>query len=259
MRASLLLQVLGVMVLAAGLGLSTAQATSFQDGLDGYAGTDDISPLQDAPSYPYGTAAAITIGYNGGQSRSAALRFDLSALAGQTVQSAYLTLTKNANSSADSTFTGTAGVYAMHPANAGWVEAESTWNSAASGLNWKDSAGADLPDALGFGGSYDSTSPLATFPIMGDAEAPGTVHTVVIPAALVQNWIDNPAQNAGFALAAATGLSGSSCWYAASSENTNPAWRPMLIINEPVPEPGTLALLSTGLIGLLCYAWRKRR
>ncbi|MCD4727530.1 MAG: PEP-CTERM sorting domain-containing protein [Pirellulales bacterium] len=27
----------------------------------------------------------------------------------------------------------------------------------------------------------------------------------------------------------------------------------------PIPEPGTLALLVTGLIGLLCYAWRKRK
>ncbi len=26
-----------------------------------------------------------------------------------------------------------------------------------------------------------------------------------------------------------------------------------------VPEPGTLALLATGLAGLLCYAWRKRK
>ena len=26
-----------------------------------------------------------------------------------------------------------------------------------------------------------------------------------------------------------------------------------------IPEPSTLALLATGLIGLLCYAWRKRR
>ncbi len=27
----------------------------------------------------------------------------------------------------------------------------------------------------------------------------------------------------------------------------------------PIPEPGTLALLVTGLLGLLCYAWRKRK
>lgn len=28
---------------------------------------------------------------------------------------------------------------------------------------------------------------------------------------------------------------------------------------QPIPEPNTLALLSAGLIGLLCYAWRKRK
>ena len=27
----------------------------------------------------------------------------------------------------------------------------------------------------------------------------------------------------------------------------------------PIPEPGTLALLAAGLIGLLAYAWRRRR
>jgi hypothetical protein len=31
------------------------------------------------------------------------------------------------------------------------------------------------------------------------------------------------------------------------------------IVVSPVPEPGTLALLAGGLIGLLAYAWRKRK
>jgi hypothetical protein len=31
------------------------------------------------------------------------------------------------------------------------------------------------------------------------------------------------------------------------------------IVFTPAPEPSTLALLTAGLIGLLCYAWRKRR
>ena len=26
-----------------------------------------------------------------------------------------------------------------------------------------------------------------------------------------------------------------------------------------IPEPSTLALLATGLLGLVCYAWRKRK
>jgi len=30
-------------------------------------------------------------------------------------------------------------------------------------------------------------------------------------------------------------------------------------LTAAIPEPGTLALLAAGLIGLLCYAWRKRR
>jgi hypothetical protein len=29
--------------------------------------------------------------------------------------------------------------------------------------------------------------------------------------------------------------------------------------NVIVPEPGTIVLLAAGLLGLVCYAWRRRR
>ena len=32
-----------------------------------------------------------------------------------------------------------------------------------------------------------------------------------------------------------------------------------LSVTQNVPEPCTLVLLVTGLVGLLCYAWRKRK
>jgi len=43
-----------------------------------------------------------------------------------------------------------------------------------------------------------------------------------------------------------------------SFSNIGPANLSFSILN-PVPEPSTLALLASGLVGLLCYAWRKRK
>jgi hypothetical protein len=34
---------------------------------------------------------------------------------------------------------------------------------------------------------------------------------------------------------------------------------PATIMSQPVPEPSTLLLVATGLLGLLAYAWRKRK
>ena len=38
-----------------------------------------------------------------------------------------------------------------------------------------------------------------------------------------------------------------------------PAFDNFSLTTTPVPEPGTLSLIVTGTLGLLCYAWRKRR
>ena len=40
--------------------------------------------------------------------------------------------------------------------------------------------------------------------------------------------------------------------------NPGEGWHIYGLSNEVVPEPSTLTLLACGLVGLLCYAWRKR-
>ena len=46
--------------------------------------------------------------------------------------------------------------------------------------------------------------------------------------------------------------------FAVDPTGSSPAWA-MHEFNVIVPEPGTIVLLAAGLLGLVCYAWRRRR
>jgi hypothetical protein len=87
-------------------------------------------------------------------------------------------------------------------------------------------------------------------------DAAGTVYSMTLPVALVQSWIDAPANNAGLLIltgSASGTASNSTASQFASSENGNAAWRPTLLldITLPVPEPASVAVLSLAAVGLL--------
>lgn len=157
------------------------------------------------------------------------VQFDLPDLAGNVVSSATLMLFHTENSFAGD-------VYTIYRNTEAWDEYSVT--------------GATRPD-------YDPT-PLASITL--DANTHTSRYFDVTE--IVQDWYDGTYANYGFTVQRSYDASGVNADYSdyiffASRENANPAYQPILYINQPVPEPETYAMMLVGLA--LVATWSRQR
>lgn len=248
---------------------SGAAPVVLQDGLSGYAGTDDTFLFQNYTGLTTGGLANLNVGgWVGGAGSTAErtlIRFDLSSLAGQTITSASLTLTSTGQI-VDHDWSDTLTVYRVSDANKAWVggtgyanppgsNGTATWGNLsendvpASAVPWAGSAG-----LMAAGTDYVAT-PLATAAI-SSTDAIGTQYTLTFAdAAFLNVWASNPSNNAGFLLVLPGGeLSRMQEVSFASAQADTGSIRPELSLT--VPEPMSIGLLGASLVFM---AGRRRR
>jgi hypothetical protein len=179
---------------------------SFQDGVNGYAGTRDTTIRSDAVTTNYGTATTLLM--DGSPDYAALIKWDLSSIpAGKTVTA--VTIAFNVVDSSSGTFE----LYAL---KRDWTETGATWNQFAAGSAWQ---------TVGANGANDRETVAC-----GAATGNTGVRTVTLNAtgiAKVQAWINAPATNYGFAIldyAVSNGLDVS------SSEAATATTRPRITI-----------------------------
>jgi hypothetical protein len=231
--------------------------------IHGPALTDDNSLLKNYSNDNRG-GREIPDGPGGPSSdlRRLIVRFDLSGLAGETVSGASLQLTK---AHSDGTVSnGNIDIYQIFGSNAGWIEGSdidlsgsadtglSTWTGAVHGsVNWVNSGGTGNYPGLGNPGDGYSATSLGSFLVDGTEPNDTTIKTINFAnATFVQNWIDNPSQNAGM-IFIASNFTGT--WRPYNSEATTAAFQPILFVTlqdppVPAPEPSSFLLLGLGAL-----------
>ena len=194
---------------------------SFQNGAlpdAGYGGASDTILSQADPTTNYGSdPTGLADGDDppgSANDKSTLLRWDISSIpAGSTVTASSLTLniTNLTN-----------GSYPLYGLLRPWIENQATWTSYAAGSDWQ-TAGAQ--------GSLDRNA--AAIGVLGPV---GTgLQTITLNAAgvaLVQSWVDNPAQNFGLIIADSTTTDGAD-WD--SSEAATASNRPRLTVDYVSP------------------------
>lgn len=201
--------------------------------------------------------SALPYWYN----RKAIVGFEITSLTVENVQSVTLRLYNNHHSGSS---TLNPEVYAISTANKAWVEGTGDESGPVVGaanydylahntVGWAGSAGLNTA-----GTDYDSTL------LSSAAVSPTTVGTYVDfnfagtnaqLTSLIDGWRTD---NGGLVLSAPGSTENAGF---ATKEHATAAFRPQLIVTQGpvVPEPSSFVLLVAGLVGLLAYAWRKRK
>ena len=201
-----------------GVSIKPAAASStetFQEGTNGFVGTEDTYVRGAAPGTSYGADTEISVdGSDGGSETQALIRFDnifgsgpSQIPLGSTINSASLTVEVTNKGGSTSSIT-------LHRVLANWDES-STWNSMSGGLQRDDAEVAIAADAT-----------VSNPNVLGS-------NTITGLAATVQAWSDG-ATNYGWAMFNDT----SNGWDFGSSEFATVSLRPQLIINYPPRSAG---------------------
>lgn len=182
------------------------------------------------------------------------LKFDLSGLpSGANISNAVLKLTIGHADETGAYLTEATNV-GVYRSTQGWTESGVTWNMYDGANSWTNAGG----DAVGTTG-VQLTSPYATASV-SDTTAVGTVFSFSSAnmTELVKGWAAGTTANHGFELAS-TDTGSQYDAYFASKEHATASYRPVLEVTYAVPEPMSLVMLGPCVLGLLAYAWRKRR
>jgi len=156
---------------------ATTVSVSFQDGVNGYAGTRDTKLMSQDPDLNFG--GAIRLELDGSPPRSSLLYWDLASIpSGSIVHSVDVTVN----------ITNASGhVYEFYESLQPWVESEATWNEYAIGKTWE----IDGSDGFSDRGSTVLGS------ILG-GKGLATISLNAAGVAMVQAWVDNPSSSHGF-------------------------------------------------------------
>ena len=215
------------------IGAAVAEVATFQQGVDGYTGTQDTSVWTWGDNGYGGTR--ISVGKSGGVF-AGLITFDLSSLAGQYTEVNSITLRMMLQGG--SAHVGNARKITLHrivDGNGGWVQGVGTGGAATTGvatINWK---AFQQTFWSGGGGSFINpgvqfdTNELASITV--DHNQYGTAHDFVFTGdltALVDTWSGNQGSNGGLAVYSDDLQSAGYVMHFDSSEQTNP---PLLTVN----------------------------